>query len=475
MRISRWLLIVLCILPLTLVWALANPMFGMNDEPAHMIRAQGVVRGDFSDPYPTDGLPGEQYNCVFWQAQTADCMNLDWGADGSMQSSPTNNYPPLFHLIAGVPSLFVSGLTGAYLMRVWLAMVCSAVLTWAIVLLLDRSPDRATLLGVSVGCTPMLIFCMSGVAPSGLTAVAATLLWSSGLNYLAPTPTTRFIRSRNTFFAVAVLFPFLRRDAFLWEGLIIVCLLVVASRQTLVDLARRRSTLVLGAILMAAVGVVWFTWAAGATSSFTDNAASHFGGSWASGLGQLYTYILMLAGCFGWNSTWMSSEMLVLVLCTAATVLLLAVAGAGRSLLRGLLLTVTLFFVVPVAIGAVRAYYIQGRYLFPLWVGVFVLAGQAIAGSNLDEGFRRRLFRIVISLQLVYQFFAFAQNQRRYVVGQRGTWRFLSLDGVWHPPMMSNKVTAVIFVLALALVTAAGTLLVRNLDASTKATEKPPI
>lgn len=473
MKIPRWLLIMACVLPLTLVWALANPMFGMNDEPAHMIRAQGAVRGDFSDPYPTDGLPGEQYNCVFWQGQTADCMNLTWGADSSMQSSPTNNYPPLFHLISGVPSLFVSGLAGAYFMRVWLVIVCSAVLTWAITLLLDRSPDRATLLGVSVGCTPMFIFCMSGVAPSGLTAVAATLLWSSGLNYLSPTSTTKFIRSRNTFFAVAVLFPFLRRDAFLWEGLIIACLLVMASRQTLIDLFRRRSTQILSIILVATVGVVWLTWAADATSSFADNAASHFGGSWSSGLGQMYTYILMLVGCFGWNSTWMSSETLVLVLGTATTVLLLAIAGAGRSLLRGLLLTVAFFFIVPITIGAVRAYYVQGRYLFPLWVGMFVLAGQALAGSRLDEGFRRRLFRIVISLQLVYQFFAFAQNQRRYVVGQRGTWRFLSLDNVWHPPMMSNKVTAVIFVFALSLIPLAGTLLMRNLDASTQPIERP--
>jgi len=154
-------------------------------------------------------------------------------------------------------------------------------------------------------------------------------------------------------------------------------------------------------------------------------------------------------------------------------VLLLAVAGAGRSLLRGLLLTVAFFFIVPITIGAVRAYYVQGRYLFPLWVGVFVLAGQALAGSRLDEGFRKRLFRIVISLQLAYQFFAFAQNQRRYVVGQRGTWRFLSLDNVWHPPMMSNKVTAVIFVFALSLIPLAGTLLMRNLDASTQPIERP--
>jgi len=53
-------------MPIVFTWALSNPMFGMNDEPAHIIRAQGAVRGDFFDPYVTDGVPGEQYNCVFW-------------------------------------------------------------------------------------------------------------------------------------------------------------------------------------------------------------------------------------------------------------------------------------------------------------------------------------------------------------------------------------------------------------------------
>ena len=421
MHWRRWLLIFCCIIPIVVTWALCNPMFGMNEEPAHIIRAQGAVRGDFSDPYITDGVPGEQYNCVFRQGQTADCMNLTWLPDGTVQSSPTNNYPPLFHLIAGVPSIFFSGLLGVYLMRIWLAVVCVAILAWAVKLLLDRSPTRWTLLGVSVGCTPMAIFCMSGVAPSGLTFASAAVLWASGLNVLIPSSSTIRQQSQVTFIAASLLFPFLRRDAFLWEVLVLFCLLSMVSFTHLKQLSKLRSTWVALLGIFASMIAVWTIWGSKATDSFVSNSSSHFGGSWKSGIGQLYSYILMLIGNFGWNSTWMSSEMLVTCMVTVCTLLFIALASSNRYLARGLLVAIAFFFVAPVAIGAVRSYYIQGRYLFPIWIGIFILAGQAIHKSYFPEFFELRFFKIAIGIQMVYHLFAFAQNQRRYTVGQTGT------------------------------------------------------
>jgi hypothetical protein len=427
-------------------------MFGMNDEPAHIIRAQGVVRGDFSDPYITDGVPGEQYNCVFWLGQTADCMDLTWQPDGTVQSSPTNNYPPLFHLIAGIPSIFFGGLFGVYLMRIWLAAVCVAILAWAIKLLLDRSPTRWALLGVSVGCTPMAIFCMSGVAPSGLTFASAAVLWASGLNVFNPSSSTIRRQSQMTFIAASLLFPFLRRDAFLWEVLILFCLLSMVSFAHLKQLSKLRSTWVTMFGIFASMFAVWTIWASKATDSFVSNASSHFGDSWESGIGQLYSYILMLIGNFGWNSTWMSSEMFVVCMVTFCAVLLIALTSSNRNFTRGLLVTIALFFLSPLAIGAVRSNYIQGRYLFPLWIGVFILAGQAIHKNFFPKVFERRFFKLVIGLEIVYQFFAFAQNQRRYTVGASGTWKFLGRSDVWHPPMMNNWFVLVLIIFSLSAV-----------------------
>jgi len=148
----------------------------------------------------------------------------------------------------------------------------------------------------------------------------------------------------------------------------------------------------------------------------------------------------------------MSSEMLVICMVTVCAVLLIALTSSNRYIARGLLITVTLFFVSPVAIGAVRSYYIQGRYLFPLLIGVFILAGQAIHKNFFPKVFKGRFFKLVIGLEIVYQFFAFAQNQRRYTVGASGTWKFLGRSDVWHPPMMNNWLVLVLIIFSLSAV-----------------------
>ena len=181
----------------------------------------------------------------------------------------------------------------------------------------------------------------------------------------------------------------------------------------------------------------------------------------------------MLIGNFGWNSTWMSSEMLVTCLVTVCSVLLIALTSSNRYFTRGLLVTVALFFVSPVAIGAVRSYYIQGRYLFPLWIGIFILAGQAIAKNFFPKIFERRLFRLVIGLEIVYQFFAFAQNQRRYTVGASGTWKFLGRSDVWHPPMMNNWFVLALIIISLSAIPFFGTKLTKEFTTLTDTQEMP--
>ena len=181
----------------------------------------------------------------------------------------------------------------------------------------------------------------------------------------------------------------------------------------------------------------------------------------------------MLIGNFGWNSTWMSSEMLVTCMVTVCSVLLIALTSSNRYFTRGLLVTVALFFVSPVAIGAVRSYYIQGRYLFPLWIGIFILAGQAIAKNFFPKIFERRFFRLVIGLEIVYQFFAFAQNQRRYTVGASGTWKFLGRSDVWHPPMMNNWFVLALIIISLSAIPFFGTKLTKEFTPLTDTQEMP--
>jgi hypothetical protein len=195
---------------------------------------------------------------------------------------------------------------------------------------------------------------------------------------------------------------------------------------------------------------VWFTWSGTATDSFVSNSASHGGGSWAAGLGSLYTKILEMIGWFGWLDSPMTSESWVLLLCLLFGVISIAASGGEKSLSRTLVITVSTLVLAPVIIGTVRYPYVQGRYLLPLWVGCGMLAGQALAESDLPKLFLKRIFQLFVGLIAIVQFFAFAQNLRRYAVGRTGSWRFFQ-NPSWHPPMMSN-LTALICALIAILI-----------------------
>ena len=180
--VAVFIRILIGLLCLQALWALTNPIFASPDETAHIARAQSFASLDFSPPYTTDGLPLDQVNCYrFFANNSADCMDVTWLADGTKVDVATDGYPPLLHIVAGIPHTVTSGLTGVYVMRLWLALITAALFAWAGVLTyrLGRWPFTGFLFAV----TPMVAFVSSTVNPSGITAASAALLvatWLSG-------------------------------------------------------------------------------------------------------------------------------------------------------------------------------------------------------------------------------------------------------------------------------------------------------
>jgi hypothetical protein len=381
---------------------------------------------------------------------TADCMNLAWGTEGEVQGSPTDTYPPLFHAVAGIPSLAFNGLKGAYIMRLWMAFVCSSMIALAATLLWFRRQHIWSIGGLTAALTPMVVFTSATVNPSGITSALASLIWASGLNVSRPSATTKTQLSRWTFILSVMLFPLLRRDALAWEFIILVILATTVSKERITMLKRDR--VMTGSLVAVVCNMVfvWFTWSGTATDSFVSNSASHGGGSWASGLGSLYTKILEMIGWFGWLDSPMTSESLVLLLCMLFLITSLAITGGQRDLARTVVITLVALLSAPVLIGTVRYPYVQGRYLLPLWIGCMLVAGQALAESDLPKLFLQRIFKIFIGLMAIIQFFAFAQNLRRYAVGRTGSWKFFQHSN-WHPPMMTNLVAVLLMAVALSI------------------------
>jgi hypothetical protein len=445
------------LLPLGVTWALTNPMFASPDEPAHMARAQGFSRFDFSPPYETDGLPMDAPECYRFIANvTANCSDLTWGVDGTEVETKTRDYPPLFHAIAAVPAFFVSGLGGAYVMRLWMAVVCCGLLAWAGALLIRPERGPWPVAGFALALTPMSLFVSSTVNPSGITLAFSLLVVAGAV--------VRWVygeRSRAAVVAMSVGVPGLllvRRDSALWVAILAVSLAPLASggvdvraRLSVLDPRRWsvRQRMVVAAVLLGAVLAV-VMWIGPIVHRLLTTGEVEGNGSRWQGLGSMQVYLDHMIGTFGWIDTFIGREMFTLAagLCTLVVVLGL-VSGAGRLVVAEGMSLVALF-ATPVVFGMIMFPYFQGRYMLPIWVIVAVMAALAVGRSELGSTTGSRLVPVVLALWGVVHVWSLLQNLRRYAAGFEGTWWFTS-DASWEPPMMSNLVAVLLIVVASAV------------------------
>lgn len=165
--------------------------------------------------------------------------------------------------------------------------------------------------------------------------------------------------------------------------------------------------------------------------------------------------MLQMIGMFGWADTPLPAAAFLGLLLTIAVVIVAGIAAGSRPEARATAIALVALVATPVLVGAIRYPYLQGRYLFPVFIGTVFMAGQALAGGGLSDRFSRQLFRGVIASLSVIQFLAFAQNLRRYAVGSSASWWFVGL-APWQPPMMSNMVALLLAAAAILTSVAVG-------------------
>jgi hypothetical protein len=443
-----WRLVMLVIAPLTVLWSLVNPMFASPDEPAHMARAQGFSQLDFSPPYETDGLPMDAPDCFkFNGTVTADCADNSWGVDGTEVSTKTRDYPPLFHAVAAVPAVFTSGLTGAYVMRIWMALVCTSLISFAAALLTGRG--RWPLVGLLLGLTPMSVFVASTVNPSGITVAFAALAVAGAIRQWV----WRSADRRTTFALVIGLLGLLlvRRDGVMTVG---VLLAVFAPYWWSADLSARvrranwrKGTNAALAVLAASVVIV-FVIPIG--HRFLTNTEVGGNGSRWQALEVMRIYFDHMVGTFGWIDTFIGPELFTIAAVLAMSMVILGVVAAERRPRMSIIVAFASLFVVPVVFGMFRYPYFQGRYLLPIWLAVAAVSALAVASADIGVVLSRRLSTLLVVGWGVVHAMSFVQNLRRYAVGNAGTWRF-AFDSSWHPPTMPNAVAILALVAVLLL------------------------
>ncbi len=484
---------------LSVCWSFTTPISASPDEPAHLVRAASVARGEWVGmPSPAGNVVtvpryianSQRETCfAFHPELSAGCVTPNPGGPGeSVRATTTAGlYNPLYYLAVGWPSLLFHDDAGIYVMRVVSGILTTlfAALAFAVLWTLPRR--LLTILGFAAAMTPALLFLSGSVNPSGLEATTVLALFAATLAIvLDPDSSARPGRlpGRAAIVAVAGAVAVNTRGLSpLWVLAAIAVPLILADRTLLRGVFSRRATWITVAVLgLATAGA--FAWTLGSNSllnavNHPEATSQHFpgigtnplSGFWIT-LTRTVEYAHGVIGLFGWLDTPAPPEVFF-VWATLIGALLLAASSVlrGRRLVFALVLLLAYVLLPPIVQGA----YItgggiiwQGRYAIPLFlclvVGVSAVLDTAL---RLRAGLAwwHRLSAIAVVALAASHLYAFENTLRRYAVGAEGSLKVMLVGTPpWSPP---GGVLPWLVAMTL-LLAAAATITIRSLRAPPK-------
>ncbi len=510
LRASRWWApaYVAVVTLMFAMWAVASPVGGVPDEPAHVVKAasiwQGQLRGP-TRPLDPERLPlditaqllrtpatyaeVQLLTCHAFHPETpascAPAITRDREVVGSL--SAAGPYPPAFYALVGWPTRLVSAPLGVHLMRLTSVAACAALVALALHALRRRAGDALAFVAVTAALTPQVGYLAGSVNPNGLEIVGALALWAGLAAVLgarlearatvvdggapdepaAPTAAAR-LRAGDVAAAIAGAATLgLSRSLGPLFTLAIVAAVVVAHGRPVLSLRRDRAVLgvlaCIGAIV--ALGAAWVV-TSGHLSSVPGGAPEPGRSLLEQLLARIDDWTQQMIAVFGWLDTGPVLTSVWAWLAMLAAVLALVWVGV-----RSWMATCTLALVPLVALAPVVLQYPgadeqgiawQGRYGLALAVGIPVLSALALAGAGgrapaapAGGHVVGRLAVAVGALAAIAHVAAFATAMRRYAVGVFGPLRFWRVDGAWAPPL-GNLVTLALFVVLSVALAASG-------------------
>lgn len=457
------------------LWALSNPLMASVDEPAHTIKAAATVLGapDTSADGSTTGIGTVEVprlysqlalypNCFAFKSDTTAACQPDLSGDlESLTPTVTSaiNYNPLYYAAVGLPALLPGGGEHTvYLMRLVNALLASAVLALAVRTVAEMPRRRWLALGVLLPLTPTFVNLTGSVNPQSIEVTGALLLWVALLAALrAPDPG---LLDRRMFRMVlgALLVSNSRGLGPLFVVLIVLVALAASRWSDVVALVRNRRSwwAIALSILACAVATAWILGAdalpVGPGTGIPFNDAVYFT------LGNTSAYLQQLISALGWLDVGVPIWLYMMMMSLVALVVLLGWSMGSRRDRLVVLGTAVLVFVIPVAIQAVQAasigYFWQGRYIFPLAIGLVVLACFAVRhrAEALPGWLSVNLITTTASLFAIGNVVAFGINLHRYVNGADGGW--FSTDANSWVPLLPPLVLVLLYAMAWAFLTA---------------------
>jgi hypothetical protein len=454
---------------LATAWAVATPIGSGPDEPAHLVKAASVVRGELVGPQGVYGndvdvpayvsFTNAQTCFVFHPETPASCAPPFTGDPGEIVTGSTtagyNN--PVYYALVGWPTLIFSSEAGIYAVRIVSGILSSAILALAFMLVSTWRRPTIPTVGLAVALTPMVLYVNGLVNPSSFEISGTATAFVAMLTIVTQADERRLRERAIILVVVAVLAANTRTISPLWIALAILLPLLLMSWRELARLLRHRVVLISAGII--AVGAAFaLAWIPLSTRLATDAAAGaptptvittifpDVGKSPFFGIVKMVTLTFNngaeMIGNFGWIDTPVPVTTLVIWTMLIGSILL-----AGFTLLRGrralvgaLLLLVML--VLPAFIQAAfittGGYIWQGRYGLPLFVmlvfGVAALVGLSLQGRRPPSWILNRLVIAVLVGFLAGQAYAFLKALRRNAIGSDTSWKHLLIDPAWVPP-----------------------------------------
>lgn len=463
-------------------WIAILPGSTGADEPGHIVRSAAVVRGGLPDQGRVDVVFPTSYELPGWVGWPdpqcwafkfdvpVNCSTLVDAPEGEvLRGTRSAHYPIWGHLLPGLPSLVVDGTISNQYARVLHAFIPFVLVSAALALAArhGRHAAAATLLAV----TPVAVFNMATVNPSGLVIAGGIGLWASIAFTGRGQPLARWVPWFAAASWAAMVLP--RRDGLIYASVILSIVfatgfrspselrrlagrgpLIAGAVAVLVTLAWAVTSDSDGTMLLLVVPLLPFAVALGRTGiersplsawafsplllgvgavvavgfvQWRDPTLDSL--KWRKIVAETGSDLFESFGVLGWLDAPTPTSFAFLFV--GAIGALVGVVGIARpqALVPVLIVLVTgilMSWWLTASQARSSAEYWQGRYYLPLLVGIPILLGSVRDVGRIDP--TGRLARGVAVVAAIVSTIALASAMRRFAVGIDGTmapWR-------WH-------------------------------------------
>ncbi|MGO1315657.1 MAG: DUF2142 domain-containing protein [Cellulomonadaceae bacterium] len=426
------------------MWALANPLMASIDEPAHVTKAVVTVRG--ISPVNADaGTTGvgvvevpEVFarlsvyaNCFAFKPDVTVACQGPLGPVGDASawaSTSAINYNPLYYTVVGWTSLLPAGEHTVYLMRLATALVTSAVMALGVRLVAGLRQRRWLALAIVLPLTPTFVNLLGSVNPQSFEVAGAFLLWVSLLVLLHSEGRQLQLALVAVSVATVLLANARSLGPFMVVLILVLCVLSAPWERTRTVLQHRQAWWAAGVCVLACGLSVAWTVTREALPEGTEQAGLSARTLVMETLGLTSAYLQQMLLVLGWADVAVPLWLIFAMVACIGLALMIGWAVAGLRMRLVGLLCAAVVMGLPVAAHVVQANKIglfwQGRYAFPVSIGLIALAALATTKreQGLPEWFSAQVTSTVLAVFAALHVVVLYLNTRRYATGADGSW-----------------------------------------------------